>query len=328
MHDLTPPGSSSNPASDRPLVVVAVGGNSLIQDAQHMSVLDQYQASGETASHIAGVIELGLRVVVTHGNGPQVGFILLRSELAKDQLHQVPLESCVADTQGAIGYQIAQNLGNELSRRGMEPAVAVLMTQVEVAADDPAFDHPSKPIGPFYSQEEAAEHRQRDGWDIVEDAGRGWRRVVPSPRPLAIVEQAAITALVERGMTVVAAGGGGIPVVRSGDGLLTGRPAVIDKDATSCLLAKNLGAQILLISTAVERVALNYGRPEQRDIDRMTVAEARRHIADGQFAPGSMLPKIEAAIDFLEHGGERVVITRPHLLEDALRGTTGTHLVP
>lgn len=312
----------------QPLVVIAVGGNSLIQDSAHMSVLDQYQASGETAKHIAAVLELGFRVVVTHGNGPQVGFILLRSELAKDQLHQVPLESCVADTQGAIGYQIAQTLGNELLNRGIDKTVAVIVTQVEVDAQDPAFDQPSKPIGPFYTEEEAARHRQENGWDIIEDAGRGWRRVVASPRPVAIIEEAAIRSLVEQGTIVVAAGGGGIPVVRTEDGLLTGRPAVIDKDATSCLLAKNLGAQTMLISTAVEKVALNFGRPDQKDIDRMTVAEARAFIAADQFAAGSMLPKIEAAIDFLEHGGERVVITQPHLLEPALRGTTGTHIEP
>jgi carbamate kinase len=312
----------------QPLVVIAVGGNSLIRDAEHMSVLDQYQASGETAEHIAGIVELGYRVVVTHGNGPQVGFILLRSELAKDRLHQVPLESCVADTQGAIGYQIAQTLGNELTQRGIDHSVAVVITQAVVDPADPAFAQPSKPIGPFYSEAEAARHRAEDGWDVVEDAGRGWRRVVPSPRPLEIVEEPAIAALLDRGIIVVAAGGGGIPVLRGDDGRLTGQAAVIDKDATSRLLATNLGAEVLLVSTAVDKVLLDFGKPGERPIDRMTVAEARQFIAEGHFAPGSMRPKIKAAIDFLEQGGRRVVITQPHLLEDAMRGTNGTHVVP
>ncbi len=293
-----------------------------------MSVLDQYQASGETANHIAGIIELGYRAVITHGNGPQVGFILLRSELAKDKLHQVPLENCVADTQGAIGYQIAQTLGNELALRGVDRAVAAVVTQVEVDPDDPAFEEPSKPIGPFYSREEAAMHGSEDGWEMIEDAGRGWRRVVASPEPKSIIEEPAIAALLERGVIVVAAGGGGIPVVRLPGGSLVGRPAVIDKDATSCLLAKNLGARILLVSTSVEKVALNFGRPDQEDIDHLTVRQAQALIAANEFAGGSMLPKIESAVDFLEHGGERVIITQPQLLEAALRGETGTHIEP
>ena len=317
-----------SPLSSQSLAVIAVGGNSLIRDAKHMTLRDQYRAAGETARHIAGVIALGYRVVVTHGNGPQVGFILLRSDLAKDRMHQVPLEICVADTQGAIGYQIAQNLGNELDARSVDRAVAVIVTQVEVDAADPAFESPSKPIGPFYSREDAVRHRADEGWDMIEDAGRGWRRVVASPRPRAIVEQAAIANLVDTGTIVVAAGGGGIPVVRDANGRLSGRAAVIDKDATSCLLAKNLGAEILLISTAVEKVALNFGQPDQRDLDHLTAAEARKLAAEGHFAEGSMLPKIEAAIDFLENGGERVIITQPELLEAALRGKTGTHIEP
>jgi carbamate kinase len=311
-----------------PLAVVAVGGNSLIQDPRRMTLVDQHRASGETAKHIAGIIELGFRVVVTHGNGPQVGFILLRSEMAMDQLHQVPLEICVADTQGAIGYQIAQNLGNEMKRRDIDHPVAVIVTQVEVDPRDPAFERPSKPIGPFYTREDAVRHKAERGWDMLEDAGRGWRRVVASPQPLAIIEQEAVAALVENGTVVVAAGGGGIPVARDTSGRLSGLAAVIDKDATSCLLAKNLGAQVLVISTAVEKVALNFGRPEQSEIDRMTVAEARAFIAERHFAEGSMLPKIEAAIDFLENGGQRVIITQPNCLETAVRGKTGTHIEP
>jgi len=316
------------PSTKPPLVVIAIGGNSLIKDAGHMTVLDQYQAAGETADHLAAIVEEGYRVVVTHGNGPQVGFILLRSELAKEQLHQVPLESCVADTQGAIGYQIKQNLNNELRRRGVNLPIAALVTQVIVDPSDPAFERPSKPIGPFYSEAEANHHRQEDGWNVMEDAGRGWRRVVSSPKPLEVVEMRIIRQLVDNGAIVIAGGGGGIPVVRDADGSLSGRPAVIDKDATSCLLAKTLGAEIFLMSTSVDRVALNFGKPDQRWIDRITCAEAKRYLAEGHFAKGSMAPKIEAAIDFLDSGGRRVIVTEPDRLEDALHGRAGTTIVP
>ncbi len=315
-------------AVQAPLIVIAVGGNSLIRDAQHMTVLDQYIAAGETAEHIADIVEAGFRVLITHGNGPQVGFILLRSELAKDKVHQVPLESCVADTQGAIGYQIEQTLSNELVQRGVRRQISVVVTQVVVDRADPALGKPSKPIGPFLSEEEAGRRRDKDGWEMVEDAGRGWRRVVASPRPLEVIELEVIRLLLDAGVIVIAAGGGGIPVVRDEAGRLTGVPAVVDKDAASCLLAKNLGAEILMISTGVEKVALNYRKPDQTWIDRMTVAEARRHLEDGQFAAGSMRPKIEAAIDFLESGGAKVIITEPHVLEDALFGRTGTLVVP
>jgi carbamate kinase len=310
------------------LVVIAIGGNSLIKDPQHMSVYDQYKATGETSEHIAGVVAQGYRVVITHGNGPQVGFILLRSEMAKQVLHEVPLDTCGADTQGAIGYQICQTLGNELRRRGIDRSVTAIVTQTVVDRSDPGFENPTKPIGPFYSAESAAEHRDREGWIMREDAGRGWRRVVASPRPLEIVEEDAIRQLLEEEIVVVAAGGGGIPVVREEDGSLAGVGAVIDKDLTSCLLAKNLGADIFLISTSVDRVALDYGKPTERWIDRMTVTEAKRLLEDGQFAAGSMKPKIEASVDFLEHGGKKVIITQPELLERALAGGAGTHIVP
>lgn len=310
------------------LVVIAVGGNSLIKDSEHTSVFDQYRACGETSDHIAGIVAEGYRVVITHGNGPQVGFILLRSELAKEVLHQVPLDSCGADTQGAIGYQISQTLDNELRRRGIEKTVAAIVTQTVVDAVDPGFQNPSKPIGPFYSGATAREHRDKEGWAMREDAGRGWRRVVASPRPLEIIEEPAIKTLLENDIIVVAVGGGGIPVVRREDGSLEGVGAVIDKDRASCLLAKNLGAEKFLLSTAVDKVALNFGQPGQTEIDRMTVAEARGYLEEGHFPAGSMKPKIEAAIDFLESGGQEVIITRPHLLEDAIRGRAGTHIVP
>jgi carbamate kinase len=310
------------------LMVIAIGGNSLIKDSEHMTVLDQYRACGETSEHIAGIVEQGNRVVITHGNGPQVGFILLRSEMAKEVLHQVPLDTCGADTQGAIGYQICQTLFNELRRRGIQKEVAAVVTQVVVDSGDPGFEDPAKHIGPFYSEAAAKEHQSAEGWIMREDSGRGWRRVVPSPEPLEIIEEPAIRYLLENDVIVVAAGGGGIPVVRKEDGRLEGVGAVIDKDRASCLLAKNLGAESFLISTSVDKVAINFGQPDQRDVDRMTVAEARQYLAEGHFAPGSMKPKIESAIEFLEHGGQKVIITQPHLIEDAIHGKTGTLIVP
>ena len=312
----------------KPLVVIAIGGNSLITDPEHMSVVDQYRAAGETASNIAPIVEAGNRVVVTHGNGPQVGFILLRSELTRDVLHQVPLANCVADTQGSIGMQIAQSLQNAFRRLGSERQVVAIVTQVLVDPDDPSFTNPVKPIGPFMSEAEARARADNDGWVVAEEANRGWRRVVPSPAPLEILEMPVIRALVENDTIVVAAGGGGIPVIQKPDGSLRPRPAVIDKDAASSLLARELGANLLVFSTDVDKVSLNRGTPEQTDIDRMTVAECRRYLDEGHFAAGSMRPKIEAAVAFLEAGGEEVIITQPHHLKEAMRGGQGTHIVP
>ncbi|HOW97762.1 MAG TPA: carbamate kinase [Kiritimatiellia bacterium] len=312
----------------KPLVVIAIGGNSLIKDAKHMTVLDQYLAAGETSHHIAALVNEGYRVAITHGNGPQVGFILMRSEIARTQLHQVPLESCVADTQGAIGYQVEQTLMNELHRQGVRHSIVSVVTQVVVDKDDTAFQNPTKPIGPFFTKEDAFQHQEKDGWAVKEDAGRGWRRVVPSPKPLEIVEEGVIRTLLENDVIVVAVGGGGIPVIRLPDGDLQGCAAVIDKDAASSLLARHLKADLFVISTGVDKVALDFGKPTQRYLDRMTLAEARRHLKDGQFPAGSMGPKIEAAISYLEDGGREVIITQPHLLEDAIRGKTGTRIVP
>jgi carbamate kinase len=311
-----------------PLAVIAIGGNSLIKDNARMSVMDQYQAAGETSHHIAALVAAGYRVVVTHGNGPQVGFILLRSDLAKDKLHQVPLESCVADTQGAIGYQVGQTLANELRRQGIQKSIATIVTQVLVDKDDAAFTTPTKPIGPFYSEEDARKHEATDGWAMKEDAGRGWRRLVASPKPLQIVEEGTIRLLLDQDVIVIAVGGGGIPVIENDRGELEGRPAVIDKDLASCLLAKNLQADLFIISTGVDKVAVDFKKPTQRELDRLTVAEAEKYLAEGQFPAGSMGPKIEAAIDFIKNGGKEVIITQPHLLEDAIAGTNGTHLVP
>ena len=313
---------------NKPLVVIAIGGNSLIRDAQHMDVLDQYRAAGQTAQYIVPIIKAGFRVLVTHGNGPQVGFILLRSDLARDTIHQVPLANCVADTQGSIGLQIAQSLQNEFLHQGVDQDIAALVTQCVVDEQDPSFGQPSKPIGPFMTEDEARQHERDDDWVIGEDAGRGWRRLVPSPEPLEIVELPAIRTLLESGTLVIAAGGGGIPVVYRTDGELRPRPAVIDKDAASCLLACELGASIFIISTDVDKVALNFGTAEQTELDRLTAAECRVHLAAGHFAAGSMRPKIESALKFLEQGGEEVIITQPHNLQADLGKIYGTHIVP
>lgn len=311
-----------------PLVVIAIGGNSLIKDNQHTTVPDQYMAVGETASHIVPILKEGYRVVITHGNGPQVGFILLRSHLARHVLHEVPLASCVADTQGAIGFQITQTLLNELQSQGMQQEVAAVVTQVVVDPDDPAFARPDKPIGPFMSEADARQRASEHGWTVGEDAGRGWRRMVAAPAPLQIIELNAIRTLLDHGMLVVAVGGGGIPVVRQRDGRLKDIEAVIDKDAATCILACELGASVLIQSTSVDKVALHYGTPQQVDIDRMTVAECYRYLEEEHFAPGSMRPKIKAAITFLEQGGERVIITQPQHLDQALHGIYGTHILP
>jgi carbamate kinase len=310
------------------VAVVAIGGNSLIKDKDHQTVPDQYQAAKETCHHIAGMIEQGWDVAIGHGNGPQVGFILRRSELARHELHEVPLDVCGADTQGAIGYMLQQNLQNEFLRRGMKKQAVTVVTQVIVDRNDPAFQNPSKPIGSFMSEEEAKRRRDLEGWHVVEDAGRGWRRVVASPLPKVVKEQDAVEELIRKGFVVITVGGGGIPVVENEKGELEGVAAVIDKDYASSLLARSIKADLFLISTAVEKVYLNYGKPNQKAIDRMTVAEAKQYMAEGHFAKGSMLPKIQAIIWFLEAGGKQAIITNPENIERALRGETGTLIVP
>jgi carbamate kinase len=306
------------------LAVVAIGGNSLIRDKDHQSVGDQYEAVTETCEHLAGLVEEGYNLVITHGNGPQVGFILLRAELACHILHPVPLDSCGADTQGAIGYHIQRALGNELRRRGIDRKVTTVVTQVVVDRNDPAFTNPSKPIGPFYDREKAKCYESERGWTVIEDAGRGYRRVVASPHPIEIVEEEAIRSLVANGFLVVAVGGGGIPVTRNEKGDLVGAPAVIDKDLASGLLATRIAAPELIIATAVEKVALNFGKPDENPLSRMTVEEAKRYLEEGHFAPGSMGPKIETSIRFLERGGKRVIITNPECIVQAVRGERGT----
>ncbi|MBI3177086.1 MAG: carbamate kinase [Chloroflexi bacterium] len=310
------------------IAVVAVGGNSLIADEKHRTVQDQYLAACESMKHIAGMIETGWEVVVTHGNGPQVGFILRRSEIARNELHEVPLDACGADTQGAIGYMFQKALHNEFKRRGIKKEAATVVTQVLVDKNDPAFQKPSKPIGSFMGEATALKKRDEEGWNVVEDAGRGWRRVVASPLPKQIVERAAIETLIGSGFTVVAVGGGGIPVVESDQGDLQGVEAVIDKDYASGLLANSIQADLFVISTAVEKVAINYNKPGQQWLDRMTLAEARQHLAEGQFAKGSMGPKIQAVIWYLERGGKEALVTNPENIERALAGQTGTRIVP
>jgi carbamate kinase len=317
--------------AERKLAVVAIGGNSLIKDKNHQTVEDQYEAARETTLHIADMIEAGWDVVIGHGNGPQVGFILRRSEIAHkvEGMHEVPLDVCGADSQGAIGYALQQNLQNELHRRGIVKPVATVVTQVLVDHNDPAFKNPSKPIGGFMDKDEA-DHRARDmGWSVVEDAGRGWRRVVASPLPKEVVELDSVKALIDAGVVVISVGGGGIPVIDKGNGHLVGTAAVIDKDYASSLLAQEVNADLFLISTAVEKVALNFGKPDQKWIDRMTVAEAKQYLAEGtHFAKGSMAPKIQAILWFLEAGGKEALITNPENIGRALRGETGTRVVP
>jgi carbamate kinase len=315
-------------SSSNKVAVVAVGGNSLITDKTRQTVPDQFAAASESMKHIAGMIEAGWNVVITHGNGPQVGFILRRAELAAHELHTVPLDSCGADTQGAIGYMFQKALHNEFRGRGLEKQAATVVTQVLVDHNDPAFEDPSKPIGSFMEESVAKERSEENGWAIVEDAGRGWRRVVPSPLPIKIMEQEAIQALVQAGFVVISVGGGGIPVIYDENGELLGVEAVIDKDFASGLLAANIDADLLLITTAVEKVALNFNTPDQVWLDKMTLSEARAYLGEGHFGKGSMGPKVAAIIRFLEQGGKEALITDPANIDRALKGETGTRIVP
>jgi len=312
------------------LAVIAVGGNSLIKDDKHVSVEDQEQALRETAHHIADMIEAGWDLAIGHGNGPQVGFILRRSEIAAkvEGMHEVPLDVCGADSQGAIGYEFQQALQNEYHRRGIRKSAATVITQMLVDQNDAAFQKPSKPIGSFMDEAEA-QHRAKDmGWSVVEDAGRGWRRVVASPMPKKIMELDSVKLLLNAGVTVITVGGGGIPVVDKGNGEVEGTAAVIDKDFASSLLAQEIGAELFLIATAVEKVAINFGKPEQKWLDKMTLAEAKQYLAEGtHFAKGSMAPKIQAIIWFLENGGKQALITNPENIGRALKGETGTWIV-
>jgi carbamate kinase len=315
----------------RKLAVIAIGGNSLIKDEKHKTVEDQYLAAKETTNHIADMIEAGWNVAIGHGNGPQVGFILRRSEIAAktEGMHEVPLDVCGADSQGAIGYALQQTLQNELYRRGIKRSVATVVTQVLVDKNDQAFKSPSKPIGSFMDEAEAKRREKEMGWSVVEDAGRGWRRVVASPLPKEVVELEAVEALIKAGTIVITVGGGGIPVIDVSDHEYQGVAAVIDKDFASSLLARLIKADLFLISTAVEKIAINFGKPEQKWLDKLTLAEAKQYLAEGtHFAKGSMAPKIQAVIWYLENGGKQALVTNPENIGRALKGETGTIIVP
>ncbi|MEK7330270.1 MAG: carbamate kinase [Candidatus Eisenbacteria bacterium] len=307
-------------------IVVAMGGNSLLDPGLPPTVENQFAVTARAVRPIASLIQRGERVVLTHGNGPQVGFMQLRVELAKGQIHDVPLDSLVADSQGALGYMIERDLREELRRRGVEHEVVTLVTEVEVDHRDRAFAEPSKPIGKFYDSAEAEALRRERGWEMVEDSHRGYRRVVPSPAPVEIVQLPTIRRLVEAGVTVIACGGGGIPVERDDAGHIRGLEAVIDKDRTSALLAVKLGAERLYITTGVDAIYRDYRTPKATPIARTTVAELQALAAAGQFPAGSMGPKVEAAIRFLERGGREVVVCRPEALEQAVDGIAGTHI--
>ena len=313
------------------VAVVAIGGNSLIRSESKTSAADQYEAAQETTRHIADMIEAGWDVAIGHGNGPQVGFILRQSEVTHkvEGQPEVPLDVCGAQSQGSIGYMLQQTLQNELFRRGIKKNVATVVTQVLVEESDPAFRNPSKPIGGFMNEAEANQKQEALDWDVIEDAGRGWRRVVASPLPKEVVELDTVKALIRAGVIVVTVGGGGIPVVDDGSGSYVGTAAVIDKDYASSLLAREIQAELFLISTAVEKVAVNFGKPNQKWLDHVTLAEAKRYLEEGtHFAKGSMAPKIQAVVWYLEAGGKEAIITNPENIGPAMRGLTGTHIRP
>ena len=309
------------------IAVVAVGGNALIRDPQHTSLYDQFESVRLTVPYIVDLIEAGWKVVVTHGNGPQVGFLLRKSEMSASELPPAPLDYCGSNTQGSIGYMFEVTLYNEFRRRGMQNRAVALVSQTVVDKEDPAFKNPTKPVGSFMDKDHAAKHRDEDGGTVMEDSGRGWRRVVPSPKPLRIVQQEIIRELVDRNETVIAVGGGGIPVLEQADGTLSGVEAVIDKDFASALLASSIGADLLFISTEVEKVCLDFNKPTQRTIDRMTVAEAKRWLAEGQFGKGSMEPKILAVLEYLSRGGKEAIITNSENMSRALKGESGTRII-
>ncbi len=304
------------------LIVAALGGNAIIKKGEQGTFAQQFTNTFECMGDIAHLIKAGHQVVLTHGNGPQVGFIMIQVEAAAGKAPTAPLHVDVAQSQGSMGYMIAQSLTNQLQVHGIDTRVAAVMTQVLVNIDDPAMKHPTKPVGAFYTRERVVELK-RSGHAIVEDSGRGWRRVVPSPRPIRIIEVDIIKELVQAGTIVVACGGGGIPVAED-NGALKGVDAVIDKDLASSLLAVEIKADVIVFLTTVERVALNYNTPQQVELDRLTLDEARQYLREGQFPPGSMGPKIEAAVEFVERGGDRAVVCLPEVVVEALEGRAGT----
>ncbi len=308
-------------------IVLAVGGNALITDKNHQSEADQYEQVKITCGHIAPLIEAGHELVISHGNGPQVGFILESSELAFQNkiLDRIPIDSADAQTQGSIGFYLVQNLRNILTEKNLSYEVAGIITQSLVDINDPAFNNPTKPIGSFYTQEEAQALHKKNNWTVAEDAGRGWRRVIPSPEPINIIEKEIIKKLLKEKIIIIASGGGGIPVIKK-DNKLIGIEAVIDKDKASALLANEISADELIIATAVEKVYLNYKKSNQQELNKVNLKEIKKYLEAGHFAKGSMLPKIQAVIKFLENGGKKAIITSPEKLSEALAGKTGTHI--
>ena len=302
---------------------MSLGGNAILKHGQRGTAEEQEANVQNTARHLAALLRKGERIAITHGNGPQVGNILLQNEIAKDKLPQMPLDVCGAESQGMIGYMLQRALRGELE--GTKIPVATIVSQTLVDAEDRAFKNPTKPVGPFYTAKEAEQLRESKGWHMISDSGRGYRRVVPSPNPLDIIEKETIIRLFETGTVVISAGGGGVPVVREKNGRLRGVEAVLDKDRTAALLAKTLGVETLLILTDVEKVFINYGTSDQRALDRMTVKDCRKYLAEGQFPEGSMGPKIQSAVSFLTDSPKgRVVIASLEMAEEALKGTAGT----
>ncbi|MDK2886378.1 MAG: carbamate kinase [Thermosipho sp. (in: thermotogales)] len=307
------------------LAVVAIGGNAVNRPGEKATAENMLKNLSETAKFISKMLD-EFDIAITHGNGPQVGNLLVQQEIAKDKIPPFPIDVNDAQTQGSLGYMIAQTLYNELKEEGKNYQIAALVTQIIVDKNDPAFQNPTKPVGPFYSEEEAKKLMKEKGWIIKEDAGRGWRRVVPSPKPLDIIEKDVIKLLMSKDVIVIAAGGGGIPVIVE-DGKIKGVEAVIDKDRASALLAKEINADVLIILTGVEKVYLNYGKENQKELDTLTISDAKRYLSEGHFPKGSMGPKIEAAIDFVESTGKECIITDMTVLDKALRGETGTKII-
>ncbi len=306
-------------------VLVSLGGNAILKHGQKGTADEQAVNVENTAKHLAALLRRGERIAITHGNGPQVGNILLQNEIAKETLPPMPLDVCGAESQGMIGYMLQRALRSELESGGLNVPVTTIVSQTLVDAQDPAFKNPTKPVGPFYTATEARQLRESKGWHIISDSGRGYRRVVPSPTPLDILEKETIIRLFETGTVVISVGGGGVPVIKQKNGKLRGVEAVLDKDRTAALLAKILGVETLLILTDVEKVFINYGKPDQRALDRMTVQECRKYLTEGQFPAGSMGPKVESAVSFLlDSSGKRVCIASLEMAEEALQGSAGT----
>lgn len=307
-------------------VIISIGGNTLIRGSEKGTIEEQFEHTNAAIAHIIKIIENGYKVIITHGNGPIVGNILIRNEAAKNIIPPMPLYICNADSEGGIGFMIQQTLYNQLKKKGIKRDVVTVVTQVVVDKNDPAFSNPTKPIGPFYTKEDADILKKEKGWAMMEDSRRGCRRVVPSPRPLRIIESDVINKIVDKDVIVIAAGGGGVPVVELQNGDLTGVDAVIDKDLATSLLAKNIGAELFINLTQIDKVYINFGKAAQTGLNKLSVSHARKYLAQGEFASGSMGPKIEAAIEFLEAGGKEVIITTPELIEKAMEGEAGTRI--